>query len=373
MNFDSEVLSGRQLQSDAVLQKLCDIGQVHADSGYFRTRIGESSWIPTDNLHQTCYRMPEVIAAIEQTLCGGYLQEHVTDSHNRILLVEEKNASRLAGVAVARNTVTEYGDPETHVQAFGTYTDPEMAIIDQRVLQRIAVNIIEQATMFARGIESTMRSGDPMNANPSVRFELFSGLEPTTEALRVNAIMRQVIARLEKLIEGPARTGTGFGDKMEALGVVLTGMKTDLPSHPVTTALVRGWPALKMASELPMGGDDSFYKSQQKTAVAATQLLEAVLHGVDQSGDHMFAKHEEEDADPPTVMENNATGAFSMTVRAKGGAGIGTVEFTPSDSKDKNPTVTFADFAGGTAAISHLVAECIRQAGNRKWFQRMRN
>lgn len=352
---------------------MCDIAQVTKDNGYFRTSVGDSLWIPADNLHQTGFRTPEVVAAIEQTLCGGYLEEQLADSRNRILLVGEKRSNRLAGVAVARNTITQAGNPETLIQAYGAETDAEMAIISSNVVAKIADLILQQAQMFAEGIESTMRSGDRMNASPSVRFELFSGLEPTVEAMKVSAYLKQVIAKLEKLIEGPARTGTGFGDKMEEVGAVLKRMKSDLPNHPVTMAMADNWPALKMASELPMGGDDSFYKSQQKTAVAAVQLLEGVLNGVGNSGDHIFASHDACELDPPTVTENPANGAFMMTVRMKGGTGIGTVEFTPSDSKDTNPTVEFKDFAGGGAAISHLAAECIRQAGSRRWFQRMRN
>jgi hypothetical protein len=368
-----DTLTGRSLKPRSVSKKMCDIAKVSLDGGYFGTQVGDSVWMPEGNLRQSGHRISEIAAAIEQTLVGGYLQEQLVHLRHRFLLVEEGRSGRLAGVAVATNQLTEEGNPETVINAFGAETEPEMAIIAEDVLRQVAQQIIEQATMFARGIESTMLSGDSNNARPSVRFKLFHGLEAKVEALGMDTALRQVIQKLERLIEGPARTQTGFGEKMDAVGAVLTRMSENMPNHPVTSAMTDGWPMLKKASEQgTAGGDDSTYRGHQKTAKAAKQLLEGIMAGVNQTSDHMFASHEQIELDEPTVNEQG-NGAFLMTVRMKGGTGIGTVEFSPADSKDENPTVRFKEFSGGTSAISHLVADCIRQAGNRKWFQRMKH
>ena len=368
-----DTLTGRELKVRTVTKKMCDIAQVSLDGGYFGTQVGESAWVPEGNLRQSGHRIPEIADAIEQTLVGGYLQEQMAHLRHRFLLVEEGGSDRLAGVAVASNQLTKDGYPETVINAFGAETEPEMAVIAEDVLRQVAKDIIEQATRFARGIESAMLSGDATQARPRVRFELFHGLESKVEALGMDTALRQVIAKLEKLIEGPARTGVGFGDKMDAVGAVLTRMSEDMPNHPVTSAMTTGWPMLEQASKQDMmGGDDATYRGHQKTAVAAKQLLEGIMAGVNQTGDHMFGKHEQIELEEPTVTEI-PSGAFTMTVRMKGGTGIGTVEFTPSDSKEENPTIRFKDFSGGSSAISHLAADCIRQAGNRKWFQRMKH
>ena len=372
MSSNSNALSGRQLTELKVATHMADVTKLSLDAGHMNTRLGDSAWVPHQELDRAGYTVAEIAMEIERTMVGGHLQEQMDLEHNRFLLVDNrrKSRARLAGVTVANNEINPQGHPETIVRAFSAGTDTDYSTLCENTARCMAEKIIEMANEHARAIEVNMRSGDVYNARAAVRFELFYGLEPTIEALGVNVALKKVMRKLQPLIDGPARTQSGYGEKMDAVGEVLTAMDTDMPKHPVTRAMIDGWPRMKTASESPLGADDSFYRSQQKTAVAARHLLSGLMKGVSDSGDHLFAGHEEIELDPPTVNEN-VDGSFLMTVRLKGGHGVGTVEFSPADLKDEDPTITFKDFSHSSSAISHLAAECIRVAGSGKWMVKM--